>query len=548
MANVTSHAAALFAEADYNAHLLRYVPFPFCDPICTFGRPRAVSNVCTVPATGDSSGHLASWHIQRVGPVVSRGGNSFIVIRSDDALDLRDELAAHGDLWVTTIFLAAVDSSSGQILGYPPIHVHHSHVGPHSMIGILDFVAPLHFPHGETSCQQDAGGDACFMFSFPRGAGFHMKEPFLLNAYLNDVRAQDSPELGVTLELGIRVTRSQIQRNVGLWYVGADSDTNAFAMLLLRQQSFYTFTVPYRDESVLWSTFKSVRSGKLLNIWHHTHVTEGFEEMWLVDATPPQLGLEEGGGGVFQLPGCNAPFVPSLHQLTSDAVRARVLSRMRGNGLGFRCVWRQPNVEFVGRDEVVAGVEPGLYGRQTKVQCFEGSERVAAGAYGTFVAFFNTAALCEHCSGEGGIPFYQGEGVQQHMHFQGYILHDDNSSALNYLFANKYDSYEWTTYPVKEETLYCAFGAKFAAPFVCPWELPGCAQPRYPTQPTSVSGIALGAWGKLVQLSYFHFGMVLLVSLLANAGVLFALWYCCCQPRCVGRCQTKSAKEDVTLL
>ena len=191
-------------------------------------------------------------------------------------------------------------------------------------------------------------------------------------------------------------------------------------MLLRHQQSFYTFTVPYDDESVLWSTFKPTRSGRLLNIWHHTHVTEGFDSMWLLDATPPQLGLEEGGDGLFVLPGCNAPFVPSAHGLTSGAVRARILRRMAAEGLGFRCVWREPNAVWVDSVPGVDGVEPGLYPRQTRVQCFEGAERLHAGAYMTFVAFFDTRTHCAHCGAEGGrgIAFYQGAGVQQHMHFQ----------------------------------------------------------------------------------------------------------------------------------
>ena len=45
-----------------------------------------------------------------------------------------------------------------------------------STIGILDFVAPMHFPHGETSCQEADGGTACFMFTFPRGVGFELDQ------------------------------------------------------------------------------------------------------------------------------------------------------------------------------------------------------------------------------------------------------------------------------------------------------------------------------------------------------------------------------------
>ena len=34
----------------------------------------------------------------------------------------------------------------------------------------------MHFPHGETSCQEADGGTACFMFTFPRGVGFELDQ------------------------------------------------------------------------------------------------------------------------------------------------------------------------------------------------------------------------------------------------------------------------------------------------------------------------------------------------------------------------------------
>ena len=86
---------------------------------------------------------------------------------------------------------------------------------------------------------------------------------------------------------------------------------------------------------------------------------------------------------------------------------------------------------------------------------------------------------------------------------------------------------EWTTYPVREETLYCAFASKFAAPLTCPWELPGCSQPRYPSSRPSALALAFGAWGKLVQLSYFHLPQVVLAGLVANVLIVVALCRWC---------------------
>ena len=100
------------------------------------------------------------------------------------------------------------------------------------------------------------------------------------------------------------------------------------------------------------------------------------------------------------------------------------------------------------------------------------------------------------------------------------------------LFANRFDSYEWTTYPVREDTLYCAFASKFAAPMVCPWELPRCEQPRYPVSQSGLYGapaLVFGMWGALVQVSYFHWWPTFSVGLLLHLTVFAWLYSKCCR-------------------
>jgi hypothetical protein len=121
-------------------------------------------------------------------------------------------------------------------------------------------------------------------------------------------------------------------------------------------------------------------------------------------------------------------------------------------------------------------------------------------------------------------------------------VHDDGSSALSYLFANRFDSYEWTTYPVREDTLYCAFASKFAAPFTCPWELPGCSEPRYPARRFSARAWFFGAWGMLVKLSYFHWVPVFSTGVIIHTVVLVWLYLNCCR----GRPSAASPKRSKT--
>jgi hypothetical protein len=103
---IVNHEAS---QEEYNAHILTYVPFPWCDPFCHLGTavPKSVS--CSVAASDDVADQ-ETWRIQRVGPVTSTGGNDFIIFRGSDAFDLSADLEAHGKGTISAIFLAAVDA------------------------------------------------------------------------------------------------------------------------------------------------------------------------------------------------------------------------------------------------------------------------------------------------------------------------------------------------------------------------------------------------------------------------------------------------------
>ena len=106
------------------------------------------------------------------------------------------------------------------------------------------------------------------MFSFPDGVGFELSEPLLYNAMINDVRASGSSPLRFELELAVKLGPGPARRNVGLWYVGHESDANAFAMLR-GSQSFYTFTIPIHAESVSWATCKVTCLTWVPSLTHH---------------------------------------------------------------------------------------------------------------------------------------------------------------------------------------------------------------------------------------------------------------------------------------
>ena len=88
--------------------------------------------MCEVPAEVENAPDGGSeWHIQRIGPIQSHGGNNFIIARDADVFDLAAlTTGVAGRVWIRSVFLAAVSLTTGAVLGYPPIHIHHSHLGP----------------------------------------------------------------------------------------------------------------------------------------------------------------------------------------------------------------------------------------------------------------------------------------------------------------------------------------------------------------------------------------------------------------------------------
>ena len=104
----------------YNHDIIKFAPLPVCDPFCDAwpgAQPEIVSTQCEV-AAGDET----RWRIQRIGPIVSQGGKNFIVARDQDVFGLSKLLARDGSVSIRSVFLAAVSSSTGAVLGYPPIH------------------------------------------------------------------------------------------------------------------------------------------------------------------------------------------------------------------------------------------------------------------------------------------------------------------------------------------------------------------------------------------------------------------------------------------
>ena len=97
---------------------------------------------CTVASPGGGT-----WHTQRVGPLVSTGGDDWWALSWNDPGFLSSAMrvgiarsTSAPAVGVAAHFTGAVDSL-GAAISYPPIHQHHVHVVPHSRNDI--FLGPL---------------------------------------------------------------------------------------------------------------------------------------------------------------------------------------------------------------------------------------------------------------------------------------------------------------------------------------------------------------------------------------------------------------------
>ena len=84
-----------------------------------------------------------------------------------DVLGLAPLLAEHGAIYVTAISTLPFDPA-GRVMDYPPLHIHHSHLGPWRNPGVQNMV-PFSFPHGDSYCLPEDGGMGCLLTTFPEG-------------------------------------------------------------------------------------------------------------------------------------------------------------------------------------------------------------------------------------------------------------------------------------------------------------------------------------------------------------------------------------------
>ena len=247
----------------------------------------------------------STWSIQRIGPFKSTGNYDWWQFAWDDVLQFKEKLKSAPDgLHVLNHFSGPVDAE-GEVLSFPPIHIHHVHISPGEknqyrvanakcLYDIEMCSHPFHTmaeQHGDYVCLPEEGGTNCYLEDLPFGYGKMVLTPMTINGELNDVRAPNSPEIEWYYQFAARwvPVNSPPGKELAplsfhyMWSPGR---------LDLNDQSTMvnTFLAPTGYDSFIWYTGYMFGTGKLIRGKMHTHNTV-FDESFLFSGTPEQLGL-----------------------------------------------------------------------------------------------------------------------------------------------------------------------------------------------------------------------------------------------------------------
>eukprot|EP00322_Chrysochromulina_rotalis_P027964 CAMPEP_0115849042 /NCGR_PEP_ID=MMETSP0287-20121206/11243_1 /TAXON_ID=412157 /ORGANISM="Chrysochromulina rotalis, Strain UIO044" /LENGTH=335 /DNA_ID=CAMNT_0003302993 /DNA_START=131 /DNA_END=1135 /DNA_ORIENTATION=- len=132
--------------------------------------------------------HHGDWFAYKLGPFQTSGdgvwGGIAAILNSSYLPYPFKDLHA-----VSNYMLASVDAS-GKLLGFPPLHQHHYHLGASGGIVHLGIHA-----HYESYCREEYGGQKCLYHAAPAGYAFMLRERIVMYDEFRDERPPNSHSL-----------------------------------------------------------------------------------------------------------------------------------------------------------------------------------------------------------------------------------------------------------------------------------------------------------------------------------------------------------------
>jgi len=292
------------------------------------------------------------WVLQRLGPFYSNGGYDWLTIEMRDVWRLSNVLREHPDGVYFTSALLAAASDSSKILGLPPIHLHHVHVGPQvgAMFKIRDetiyFTDVMLEVHGDYVCLPEDGGVNCLFQKPSMDNVREIDRAVDMMGQLNEVRAPASESMKWWFLMAIHwhpkttgnfLPESQSQfgpatanlrnyenkklssnANVPVWSnMPSDKDpygnlgkgpqlpaneTLGFVPIRNQNDYFGTFGLNTSEHVIAWCSSTMFHGGDMIRVKIHSH-NAMFERYLQFRASPHELGLV---GGTHHFPFHNA--------------------------------------------------------------------------------------------------------------------------------------------------------------------------------------------------------------------------------------------------
>ncbi|KAH8065461.1 hypothetical protein JL721_8215 [Aureococcus anophagefferens] len=244
---------------------------------------------CEVPSDCDGG----TWSIEMIGPMYSTGGYDWWQLGWADLWKLGDKYDEHGPSTPRTR-PSSRDAKTGR-RRYPPIHIHHIHIGPQPGVrprtGEYDGSLPKPCNnvswffewHGDHECDDDEGGGLPLR-SRPR-ASRATSTKVDLEGEINDVRAAGDEAFGWYFEVAIKwFTHDKILEKMGgveprplstFFNVGVPGRFD-----LNNQQTYVgTFPAPIAYDSVIWYNMRMFNNGILIRWKFHSHLLSFYKFM-----------------------------------------------------------------------------------------------------------------------------------------------------------------------------------------------------------------------------------------------------------------------------
>jgi hypothetical protein len=256
------------------------------------------------------------FRIRRFGPFKSTGGFDWHKMKLEDPY----RLAGEPSVFVTGF--TAMPVRNGEVLGNPPIHIHHANLGPN----LGSSLSRISQWHGDSQCAEDEGGTACYATTLPAGFGFPASQPLRMDIDFNDLRPAGSEDLVFWLETAIATRKPRPAEPVQA--LGTVIFGVPFRMEWWKSSDFQRlYFVKPHEPSALWMTARMPTSGTFVQGKLETHQMMFDTALVFTGVSPEDLGLNQ-DSWVLERPWKS--WLPSEHGwVDSDAAIRELKGRIR---------------------------------------------------------------------------------------------------------------------------------------------------------------------------------------------------------------------------